>query len=219
MIKDNYNNAPEVIVDLRKELPAVRDQGNRPLCLVFAASDAHTKHQAINEALSVEYLAYYAYQFESDNDYSQGLKVESVQSALERDGQPHERMWPYRENPLAVTSKPPNGLAPIYRTHSLCSEYKMEELKEFLERGNAVVFGAAITLQFTQPADSPFIITDISPSVAMHAMVAVGYGVYPDGEALLLARNSWGDDWGDGGYAWLTSEFVEKNVIECVRFV
>ena len=50
-----------------------------------------------------------------------------------------------------------------------------------------------------------------------HALVIAGYDDYRDTEVpdskggALLVLNSWNQDWGDGGFAWLPYEYVEKN--------
>lgn len=49
-----------------------------------------------------------------------------------------------------------------------------------------------------------------APSVAgSHAAALYGY----DGDAFLL-RSSWGTDWGDAGYAWLSAAYATQAIIE-----
>ena len=42
-------------------------------------------------------------------------------------------------------------------------------------------------------------------------LVSVGYGTH-NGRRVILVRNSWGEGWGQGGYAWLTEEFLGPRV-------
>ena len=48
------------MVDLRAQFGAVRDQGDRPTCLAFAASDAHAACRPHWEPLSSEYAFFHA---------------------------------------------------------------------------------------------------------------------------------------------------------------
>lgn len=44
-----------------------------------------------------------------------------------------------------------------------------------------------------------------------HALVIAGYATFPHGTYFLL-HNSWGERWGDGGYAWMHEETLKRNV-------
>jgi len=46
-----------------------------------------------------------------------------------------------------------------------------------------------------------------------HAMVIAGYRVQPQGTYFLL-HNSWGERWGDRGYAWIHETTLEKNLYD-----
>ena len=46
----------------------------------------------------------------------------------------------------------------------------------------------------------------------MHAMVIAGYTVRPSGTYFLL-HNSWGEAWGDRGYAWVHEKTLEMNLV------
>ena len=61
------------------------------------------------------------------------------------------------------------------------------------------------------------VIRDFDPDVgsngvpASHAMTVVGYVAKPGGTYFLL-RNSWGSEWGDGGYAWIHQDTLVRNL-------
>lgn len=49
-------------------------------------------------------------------------------------------------------------------------------------------------------------------TLGSHAMVIAGYRVRPSGTYFLL-HNSWGEGWGDGGYAWVHEKTLEMNTV------
>jgi hypothetical protein len=48
-----------------------------------------------------------------------------------------------------------------------------------------------------------------------HVVVVVGYGTSDEGEDYYLIRNSWGDDWGDGGYIKLARHDDDDQPARC----
>jgi hypothetical protein len=96
-----------VSVDLRSEFGPVRDQGPRPTCLAFAASDVHAGLRPGWVSLSCEY-AFYHSQRRAGRPPSRGALLSSTLDALREDGQPEEIGWPY----LPATPTDPASWAP-----------------------------------------------------------------------------------------------------------
>ena len=53
-------------------------------------------------------------------------------------------------------------------------------------------------------------ITDWTDPEGGHAVMLAGYRTKSDGTKQFLIHNSWGTDWGDGGYAWISEKMVSK---------
>jgi C1A family cysteine protease len=195
-------------VDLRKIFVPVRDQGTRPLCLVFAASDLNAFIHQLADPLSVEYLAYHAYQLAGHNNYSQGLGCDAVLAALELKGQPVESALPYDLNAYA-----PRDLASptstFFKANGAQFPAVINEIKNSLDKGIALVLGVILTDDFFLPK-SPYVFDETSGAAGRHALLAVGYGKFENGEIAILVRNSWGNSWADLGYAWLSEKFVNS---------
>jgi hypothetical protein len=79
--------------DLRHLFGPVRDQGQRPTCLAFAASDTHAALRGAWEPLSCEYIFFHA-QRRAGRTAKDGATLPSMLEALRQDGQPHEAGWP-----------------------------------------------------------------------------------------------------------------------------
>jgi hypothetical protein len=54
------------------------------------------------------------------------------------------------------------------------------------------------------------VIPDWTSPEGGHAVMLAGYRVMPDGAKQFLIHNSWGTDWGDHGYAWVSDRMVSQ---------
>jgi C1A family cysteine protease len=61
---------------------------------------------------------------------------------------------------------------------------------------------------------APWIITNKGQGTAVHAVVAAGLGLDERRRSLVLIRNSWGRNWGDGGHGWLPIAYLRDKLIE-----
>ena len=139
--------------------------------------------------------------------------MEDVMDALQREGQPVELDCPYRE---LVDSgwRPPMGLE-VFRRVSETRLPSLAAVTDALRGGLAPVLGLEIPGPFFSPVPPWIIPADPNDVKGLHAVVGVGLGLNAD-EPLVLVRNSWGDEWGNRGYAWLGSEFLEAHLLEIV---
>jgi len=210
-----YDSEPSVLIDLRNKLPPIRDQGSRPLCLVFAASDLNTFIHNEKEAFSVEYLSYYSYKEAGKTDYSQGLTFQAVSQALEKYGQPYEKVAPYN-----VFSTKPSIPSVAYKNLFFAEGKKqldlVDDLIKSLDKGCAVIIITKLTPGFFSPIKSNVIDDEIG-NTGNHALIVVGYGEYADKEVCFLIRNSWGESWANSGHAWLTSKFISNRTFMSLR--
>lgn len=92
----------------------------------------------------------------------------------------------------------------------------LKRLKSFLAAGYPAMFGFTVynfgngkgEFEFPGPSDS---------AQGGHAIVAIGYDdnrkIGKDKGAVKI-RNSWGPDWGEGGYGWLPYSYIEAGLAE-----
>jgi Papain family cysteine protease len=206
----------EVYRSLRNLFGPVRDQGARPTCLAFAASDAHAALRVGWEPLSCEF-AFYCAQQRADRAPTVGTTLSDMLDALRHDGQPHESGWPYLASlPADLAAwRPPQGVGDLYYRASRAEQGTVEEIVTNVDAGRPVLVLIHLSLSFylagpsgivDPPADEP-------PDPARrHAVVAVGHGVWK-GQRMILIRNSWGETWGQSGHAWLTEAFLNSGLI------
>ncbi len=207
----------DISADHRSIVPAVRDQGRRPLCLPFAASDANSFANNSIDPLSVEYLAYHCVICNSTNADSDpaGVTFEAIGVALEYHGQPLEDKFPY--DPLAAefTRTPPHPqdhYSPLHFSKMRSLRYSFSELLRGLASGRVFVLGLRLTQAFLDNT-KPAIFRYDGTEVGNHAVLAVGAGKLPDGEPVILIRNSWGSIWGDQGHGWVTECLIENALV------
>jgi C1A family cysteine protease len=150
-----------------------------------------------------------------------GLPCRTTLKAIAKYGLPPESMWPYEASrldrePDAFVFASARSLGPLtyvrLDARGERPENALETVRRFLAAGFVSQFGFPVCTSLTCDAEIPF--PTIFDSVrGGQAVLTVGYDdnrrVRSDKGALLIA-NSWGPEWGDGGYGWLPYSYVRE---------
>jgi C1A family cysteine protease len=132
--------------------------------------------------------------------------------ALHKYGACFEDEWPstsiskYRERPPSV------AYASAWRpcAHGERVPQELAALKYHLANGFLIAFGTTVYASFesastVRSGKVTLPNTTIEPHFGGHAMVLVGYDEHDDH---FIVRNSWSQEWGDSGYAYLPYAYV-----------
>lgn len=195
----------QVEVDFRPKLGPVRDQGTRQTCLAHASSVAHEHSRGSGLTLSPEYLHFFAVTGRS----SGGRTIDGLVNALKRAGQSTEADCPYLSSDPPKGWKPPGALR-VFRCASEPKFPSAAEVERALKAGSIPVLGISLPEPFFLPSP-PWIIPARGSLRGLHAVAAVGIAAHGSIK-LILVRNSWGADWGDGGHAWLDFDFIGQHL-------
>jgi hypothetical protein len=214
--------AISILVDLRGQFGAARDQGRRPTCMAFAGSDTNSFAQGDTGYLSAEFAHFHAVRRRHPRQPDRGVPMSLMVDAIREDGQPPEQLWPYLPAlPSPISSwAPPKNCAPVFRHPMVNIMPDFSNIFAALNAGQPALFATTITEQFYRPP-SDYIIRNAAAEtpVGNHALVAVGHGS-ADGECAVLVRNSWGEGWGERGHAWVTKSYLEFRLLSmAVPFV
>lgn len=198
-------------IDLRPMFGPARDQGQRPTCLAFAASDTHAALRSTWTPLSCEFAFYHA-QRRANRSPSQGATLGSMLEALRHDGQPMEAGWPYLTDLPADIANwlPPSHGHPVFRRNGAAGSNTVAAVIDKLDQQEPVILLTTLSASFFSPTIEG--VVDLAQGefpdpTLRHAVVAVGHGTI-NGSKAVLVRNSWGTAWGVDGHAWLTEQFL-----------
>lgn len=198
---------------LRTILPAARDQGDRETCLSIALSDGHHAARGAEPSLAADYLHFKATVVEGVG-VNEGVSVSSAMLALEDDGQPAETECPYSPKVLPTAWKPPPPTGQLWRHRTAAGQGHWNTIAAHVGGGRPVVVVMAIDDAFWTPIGGVV----EAPSGQVRASQAVlGVAIANQAERLLV-RNSWGPEWGDGGYAWLSFVYVAARCKAVITF-
>jgi hypothetical protein len=166
------------------------------------------------EELSVEFAYFSTLKNSAIFDPTRGVAMENMLSAIDTIGQPLEDAWPYIETlPTNLANyKPPDPIGDLYKRTSFV-ERALTNLVTVVNDDRPAMLGLEISAEFYVPPVGSSIRAAIdSPLVGRHAVVVVGHGTEAGDETFLI-RNSWGEKWGEQGYAWISRHYIEPRLI------
>jgi hypothetical protein len=143
------------------------------------------------------------------------VALPTLLEALEFDGQCLEVGWPYlQQMPTDLASWiPPATAIPVYRQSSTPLPTAIDSVIATVGSGVPMVMTILLGERFYTPANGLIEPGPDDADTDYHAVLAVGHG--RDGpRRFVLIRNSWGDDWGLDGHAWVDTAYLEPRLYE-----
>lgn len=212
-------------VDLSAQFPPPGNQGQQSSCVAWATAYALRSYQAhvregapltrpdgTLDSLRVFSPAFVYNQINGGRDA--GSAFPDALDLLKREGAAPLQLMPYSASDY---TSPPNEEA-----RTVASRYRIAfwrqvnvgdslDIKSQLNAGYPVVIGAIIDEGFDGAGKGFVWNHSVGKQLGGHAMLVVGYD---DDRSAFRVLNSWGRNWGDGGFYWLDYSFFPHVVNE-----
>jgi len=198
------------IVDLRKKMPPIYDQGQLGSC----TANAICALAGYNNLLFVGSRLFVYYNervLENTVNEDSGATLEDGMISLKKYGVCKDTLWPYNIQKFAV--RPTENCYANAKKHLALEVTNVTNdilsIKQSLFHGYPLVVGIMIYESFeTQVVAKTGMVPMPLPTETLlggHAVVIVGYD---DTKKLWIMRNSWGASWGIKGYFYLPYEYL-----------
>lgn len=207
-------------VDLRNWCSRIESQGHLGSCTGQAVVGAY--ELLLNKEvpdkfvdLSRLFVYYNARLIENVVDEDVGAYVRDAVKAVQKFGICAESVWPYHIQDFAIT--PSIDSYTDARHRNIQKYFRItffEDVLDALNKEMPVVFSMKVYESFDELYD--YGTTAKMPEkgespIGAHAMCFVGYDL---GKKVLLARNSFGRDWGMNGYCYIPFDYVRTEVMD-----
>lgn len=207
-------------VDLREWDSRVEDQGYVGSCVGNAIANAYeltVRRLYPDKFIELSRLFVYYNSRLFDNSYKLdiGTYIRDGLKSVARYGICSEELWPYVEENF---DKQPDPKCYVDGTRRVITKYEtlytLRDVLEVLNDDRPVVIGMNIYDEFMDISSINPVVrlpkeTDIA--INAHAVVLVGYDLNRN---LFLAKNSFGNTWGDNGYFWIPFEYMRTEIFE-----
>lgn len=212
-------------VDLRAQMPPIRNQQNRGTCVAFATLAVLEHKLLAAEDMSEQFQ--YCMCKQADGDPGPGTYLAYSFPSLTTNGCCREATWPYVPNddpgnegqgpaPASAVAEAASFIQPSTRQLPPTS---VQAIKVELAAGRCVAFSIPVfdSWYLNQAViDTGDLIMPLSsePVVGGHAMCFVGYEDSTEpgnpGGGRFLLRNSWGTGWGAQGYGTIPYSYIAQ---------
>ena len=133
-------------------------------------------------------------------------------------GFPRESAWPYEPGNLAQNPSPTAWRAAhdqradksvAYHQIANFGPARSADVRRALTAGYLVAFGTRVDGRFARgEIDAVVGPPSLTDTVGGHAMALCGYCDQPDGSTIYKVANSWGKDWGEAGFFWMSEAYL-----------
>jgi hypothetical protein len=210
---DRAKNPPQI--DLRPHMSPVENQSSTSSCAANAMAGAYEyllkRLKNSNEDVSRLFIYYNARELDGDTSQDQGTYLSSCTKVAKKLGVCLETTWPF--DPQQILEQPHEDayteakgfpLNPVARP----VQVDLQTMKNCLASGFPFIFGLQLFSSFEKAGPEGLVpMPDVEQDNhdGGHAMLCVGYS---DPDRVFIVRNSWGEDWGDGGYCYIPYDYM-----------
>jgi hypothetical protein len=215
-------------VDLSEsgKFPAPGQQGRQQSCTAWACAYAlKTYHEAVegnyspqssDQVFSPAFLYYYTNRAMGDPQRCVGAAVttlKTVMELLQARGVPTLSLMPYNETQCATPpSEQALNEAKKYTIRDFVTLRGTDDVRRILAEGNPVIIGIVVGTTFGSASGSAWTQSQyeadlVDPGAGGHAFVIVGYD---DINRTFKVLNSWGTNWGSGGYWQISYDVLTR---------
>jgi len=211
-------------IDHTNKMSAIRNQGHLGSCVGFAVTAMKEFQEQQEHLLEVQegkkdhrkgkkydLSESWVYWMSKEIDAwpgEEGTSIRYAMKVLQKIGVPTETGWPYDD----VDFGEPKRWASLVARWSLIDQYwrinNLTELKAALVNG-PVPIGIPCFYEFFFPGMDGIILDPVNPTEIYggHAICAVGFD---NTTRLIKFKNSWGTNWGENGYGYISYEYIQK---------
>ena len=221
--RDNYHSFKGIVredlpvtIDLRKQCPAIYNQGKLGSCTANAIAGAYEFDEMLQKEQEVMtpsrlFIYFNERDMEGHVNTDSGAMIRDGMKTINNQGVCSEKSWPYDIS--TFTSKPSSSCYKEAEDHKAVSYRKVPQsltaMKACLKGGLPFVFGFTVYESFeSKELEETGIMSMPKPDEKMlggHAVMAVGYC---DAKKCVIVRNSWGTEWGEAGYFYMPYKFI-----------
>jgi hypothetical protein len=208
-------------VDLSGRFPEPGNQGNQNSCVGWAVAYALKSYQEELERawgmgpLNHRFSPAFIYnQVKKGPDCQSGTTFVEALNLLRRDGVASLAEFPYRDTDCS--RQPDAAIRMAARPFAIADWRRVNvqdptEVKAQLASGFPVLIGMMVDTAFMRLRGDVAYAQASSKTEGGHAMILVGYD---DGRGAFKVMNSWGTQWGVGGFGWITYGAFSQTVRE-----
>lgn len=207
-------------VDLRPFDSKVENQNLLSSCVAVALTTAYEVMIKVYypqqfKELSSLFVYYHTRLFFDEIEWDLGSYLRDGLKSAKHYGLCSEELWPYLTENLTRQPPPPCYVDAAKRTiTNYTILFNNNEIREALAGKQPVILGMEMFTGFNDITKDNNVINlpgAVTVSLGYHAVVIMGYD---DQTQRFLIKNSWGENWGDRGYAWLPYDYVTSYGLE-----
>lgn len=201
-------------VDLRDLCPPIEDQGSLGSCTSFAAGAAirvAKKKQGLSDFVTSHLFLYYNSRSRWAKTIDSGATLRDTIKSASKQGDCPEIEWPYIIDDFDLRPSPQcykNALKDRAINYQRISQ-SLVQMKSCLTQGFPFVIGFTVYASFESDkvANTGMVPLPKNNEAVLggHAVLVVGYR---DSDLQFICRNSWSENWGDGGYFYMPYAYL-----------